>query len=105
MAGLSDLTARRRIGTYSLGMRRRLGIANALVGRPHVLVLDEPADGLDPDGIAWMRMRTLAYERRLAERGVLQLSRRVRGWRFGYGGPWTSASIVTGVQLPESGIA
>ncbi len=46
---------RQRVGTYSLGMRQRLGIAAALVGDPHVLVLDEPANGLDPEGIAWMR--------------------------------------------------
>ncbi len=52
--GLDDV-GRRRVGEYSLGMRQRLGIAQALVGDPHVLVLDEPANGLDPDGIRWMR--------------------------------------------------
>jgi ABC-2 type transport system ATP-binding protein len=47
--------ARRRVGTYSLGMRQRLGLAHALLGRPSVLILDEPANGLDPEGIAWIR--------------------------------------------------
>jgi ABC-2 type transport system ATP-binding protein len=54
LVGLTD-AARRRIGGYSLGMRQRLGIAGALLADPPVLMFDEPANGLDPEGIRWMR--------------------------------------------------
>jgi ABC-2 type transport system ATP-binding protein len=53
--GLTEAEAERRVGSYSLGMRQRLGVAVALIGAPSVLILDEPANGLDPAGIRWMR--------------------------------------------------
>jgi ABC-2 type transport system ATP-binding protein len=63
-AGLSS-AARRRAGGYSLGMRQRLGLAAALLGDPPVLMLDEPFNGLDPEGIVWMR----GFLRALADQG------------------------------------
>ena len=64
-AGLTS-AARRRAGGYSLGMRQRLGIAAALLGDPPVLIFDEPVNGMDPEGIVWMRgfLRALAAQGR-----------------------------------------
>jgi ABC-2 type transport system ATP-binding protein len=65
LVDLPAAAAKRRVGAYSLGMRQRLGIALALLGDPGVLILDEPANGLDPEGIFWMRSLLRGY----ADRG------------------------------------
>ena len=69
LVSLTPAEARRRVRDYSLGMRQRLGIAHALLGDPEVLILDEPANGLDPAGIRWMRDLLRGY----ADRGATVL--------------------------------
>ncbi|MGH3348847.1 MAG: ABC transporter ATP-binding protein [Nocardioides sp.] len=69
VVGLSASEASRRLRDYSLGMRQRLGLAHALLGDPQVLILDEPANGLDPAGIRWMRDLLRGY----ADRGATVL--------------------------------
>ncbi|RED51824.1 MULTISPECIES: ABC transporter ATP-binding protein [Cohnella] len=68
IVGLTD-AASKRVGSYSLGMGRRLGLAAALLGDPEILILDEPVNGLDPEGIRWIR--TLVRERAATGRTVL----------------------------------
>jgi ABC-2 type transport system ATP-binding protein len=72
--------ADRRVGGFSLGMRQRLALASALLGDPPVLVLDEPANGLDPEGVHWLRglLRALAAEGRtvlVASHGLAEVAR------------------------------
>ena len=69
LVSLSPKESKRRVRHYSLGMRQRLGIAHALLGEPRVLILDEPANGLDPAGIRWMRDLLRGY----ADRGATVL--------------------------------
>jgi ABC-2 type transport system ATP-binding protein len=65
VVGLGDV-ANRKVKGYSLGMRQRLGLASVLLGDPHTIILDEPANGLDPEGIRWIRdvLKNLAAEGR-----------------------------------------
>ncbi|GIJ56646.1 ABC transporter ATP-binding protein [Virgisporangium aurantiacum] len=75
LVGLAD-AATRRVGKYSMGMRQRLGLAAALLGDPEILVLDEPVNGLDPEGIRWLR--TLLRDR-AANGGTILLSSHMLG--------------------------
>jgi ABC-2 type transport system ATP-binding protein len=75
LVGLAD-AAHRRIGGYSLGMRQRLGIAGALLAEPPVLIFDEPANGLDPEGIRWMRALLRSHA---AQGGTVLLSSHLLG--------------------------
>ena len=75
LVGLRD-AAKRRVGGYSLGMRQRLGIAGALLADPAVLIFDEPANGLDPEGIRWMRDLLRAHA---ARGGTVLLSSHLLG--------------------------
>ncbi|MEZ5342618.1 MAG: ATP-binding cassette domain-containing protein [Acidimicrobiales bacterium] len=61
LVGLSEKESRRMVRHYSLGMRQRLGLAAAIIGQPRTLILDEPANGLDPAGIRWMRDLLRSY--------------------------------------------
>jgi len=65
LVGLAD-SGERRVGGFSLGMRQRLGLATALIGDPSILILDEPANGLDPEGVRWLRdlLRNIAAQGR-----------------------------------------
>jgi ABC-2 type transport system ATP-binding protein len=113
LVGLAD-AGRRRVRGYSLGMRQRLALAGALIGDPRVLLLDEPANGLDPEGIAWLRgfLRALAGEGRtvLVSSHVLSEVQQtaddvvvIAGGRLAYSGPIDRlrASDGTLVDSPE----
>ncbi|MGA0886181.1 MAG: ABC transporter ATP-binding protein, partial [Ilumatobacteraceae bacterium] len=75
LVGLSEV-AHRRVKTFSLGMKQRLGLAATMLGDPEVIILDEPANGLDPEGIRWMRdmLRYLAGQGRAVLVSSHQLS-------------------------------
>jgi ABC-2 type transport system ATP-binding protein len=114
--------ARRRVGEYSLGMRQRLGLGAALLGDPAALVLDEPANGLDPEGMAWLRelLRAMAAEGRtilvsshvlsevaqvadhvvIVNQGRLRYAGALRD--LGSGGGVVTVRVATGRDRPEA---
>ena len=97
--GLTETEAERRVGTYSLGMRQRLGVAVALIGAPSVLILDEPANGLDPAGIRWMRDLSARLRRRGRDRpAVVAPAARGRGHRRRHRDDRTWPDRLSGVQ-------
>ena len=73
LAGLAEV-AGTRAGGFSLGMGQRLGVAAALLGQPQTVVLDEPVNGLDPDGVLWIRLAAQVAGRRRADRSCLVAS-------------------------------
>jgi ABC-2 type transport system ATP-binding protein len=114
--GLAE-AARRRVGGFSLGMRQRLTLAAALLGDPGVLIMDEPLNGLDPDGIRWMRdlLRQLAGEGRtvlISSHLLAEAAQTVddvvviTGGRLAAQGPVTdlaAATSTTRIRTPDTG--
>jgi len=117
IAGLTE-AGHRRVGTYSLGMRQRLTLATTLLGDPGVLILDEPLNGLDPDGIRWMRdlLRQLAGEGRtvLVSSHLLAEAAQtvddvvvINNGRLAAEGPvaeLTAATSTTRIRTPDTGL-
>ena len=102
--GLSD-AASRRVGGFSMGMRQRLALASALIGDPQVLVRAEPANGLDPEGIAWLRgfLRFLADQGRPSSSRVTCCPRWRRPLTRSSSSPAASSSAVNGWPISPSG--
>jgi ABC-2 type transport system ATP-binding protein len=108
LTGIAD-AARRRAGGYSTGMRQRLNLATALLGDPPVLILDEPTNGLDPEGIAWLRrlLRDLAAEGRtvlVASHVLSEAERLVDDVVVMHRGRLLTAGPLTGLTTSETGL-